>query len=257
MVRRQQKEAMMANVRTEEVTLDVDGRSMPAFLALPESAGPHAAVLVFEEVFGVNVHIRDVARRLAAEGYVAIAPDYHHRAWTPGTQLGYTEADVKRGMEVIPKLTADGMSADIAATIAYLRTRKEVDPERLGAIGFCIGGHAAYFCAATQPVKATASFYGGGIASFGPGGGPPTVQRTGGIKGKILCLFGKKDAMIPQDQVQTIRQALEEHHVRHEIIVYDDATHGFFCDQRGSYEPKAAADAWERVKRFFGEELSA
>lgn len=246
----------MGNVRTEEVTLDVEGRKMPAYLALPEGGGAHAAVLVFEEVFGVNVHIRDVTRRLAAEGYVAIAPDYHHRAWTPGTQLGYTDADMKRGMELIPKLTAEGLSADIDAAIAFLKTRPEVDASKLGAIGFCIGGHAAYFCAATQPVKATASFYGGGIATFGPGGSQPTVQRTAGIKGKILCLFGKQDPMIPQEQVQTIRQALEQHHVRHEIIVYDDATHGFFCDQRGSYNPKAAADAWERVKRFFKEELS-
>ena len=246
----------MANVRTEEVTLDVDGRNMPTFLALPEGAGPHAAVLVFEEIFGVNVHIRDVAQRLAAEGYVAIAPDYHHRAWTPGTQLGYSDADMKRGMELIPKLTAEGLTADINATIEYLRSRKEVDAQRLGAIGFCIGGHIAYFCAATQPIRATASFYGGGIATFGPGGSQPTVQRTGGIKGKIVCLFGKKDPMIPAEQVQTIRQALEQHRVRHEVIVYDDATHGFFCDQRGSYNPQAAANAWERVKRFFKEELS-
>lgn len=245
----------MANVRTEEVTLQVDGREMPAFLALPEGAGARPAVLVFEEIFGVNTHIRDVTRRLAAEGYVAIAPDYHHRAWTPGTQRGYTDEDMKKGMELIPKLTADGLSADINATIAYLKTRKDVDARKLGAIGFCIGGHVAYFAAATQPITATASFYGGGIATFGPGGTQKTVERTGGIKGKILCLFGGKDPMITPDQVETIKKALAEHKVRHEVRVYDDATHGFFCDQRGSYNPKAAADAWEHVRKLFKEEL--
>jgi carboxymethylenebutenolidase len=170
----------MAGVRTEEVKLTVDGKEMPAFLALPEAAGARPAVLVFEEVFGVNVHIRDVSERLAREGYVAIAPDYHHRAWTPGTQLGYTDEDMKKGMALIPKLTAEGLLADMGATIAYLKTRKEVDAAKLGAIGFCIGGHIAYLAAATQPITVTASFYGGGIATFGPGGAKKTVERTGG-----------------------------------------------------------------------------
>ena len=245
----------MANVRTEEVTLEVDGQKMPTFLALPEGQGPRPAVLVFEEIFGVNVHIRDVAQRLAREGYVAIAPDYHHRAWEPGTQLGYTDADMKRGMEVIPKLSADGITKDINATIAYLKTRPEADTAKLGAIGFCIGGHIAYFASATQPITATASFYGGGIATFGPGGAQKTVERSQDIKGKILCLFGKQDPSISQDNVATIKRALEENKVRHEVVIYDDATHGFFCDQRGSYHPKVAAEAWERVKRLFKEEL--
>ncbi len=247
----------MANVRTEEVTIKVDGKDMPAFLALPEGGAPRPAILVFQEIFGVNVHIRDVAKRLAAEGWVAIAPDYHHRAWTPGTLRGYSQEDMKQGMELIPKLTTDGMTADINATIAYLKTRKEVNAGKLGAIGFCIGGHVAYFAAATQPIAATASFYGGGIAVFAPGGGKPTVERTKEIKGRILCLFGKDDPMIPPDQVQKIKHALEEHHVKHEVVIYDGASHAFFCDvaSRGSYRPEAAADAWERVKKLFKAEL--
>lgn len=247
----------MGNVRSEEVKLDVNGQEMPAYLALPEGGGSHPAVIVFQEIFGVNVHIRDVANRLAREGYVAIAPDYHHRAWTPGTQLAYNAEDRQRGMALIPKLTADGMSADINATIAFLRTRKEANVDRLGAIGFCIGGHVAYFAAATAPVKATAAFYGGGIASFGPGGGAPTVTRSKDIKGKILCLFGKEDPMIPHEQVETIKHALDAAHVRNEIVEYDGASHAFFCDvaERGSYVPAAATDAWERVKKLFAAEL--
>jgi carboxymethylenebutenolidase len=247
----------MGNVRSEEVKLDVNGQSMPAYLALPEGAGPHAAVIVFQEIFGINVHMRDVANRLAREGYVAIAPDYHHRAWTPGTELDYSPESMKRGMELIPKLSSDGLSADINATINYLRTRKEADATRLGAIGFCIGGHVAYIAAETAPIKATASFYGGGIAAFSPGGGPATVARSKDIKGKIICFFGKKDSMIPADQVQKIRHALEEGHVRHEIYEYDGASHAFFCDvaSRGSHVPAAAADAWEHVKKLFAAEL--
>jgi carboxymethylenebutenolidase len=247
----------MANVRTESVKINVAGQEMLAYLALPEAAGPRPAVLVFEEIFGVNAHIRDVAERIAAEGYVAIAPDYHHRAWPLGTEIPYGEAGMKEGMKVIPKLTADGMTADIEATIAYLKTRKEANTAKLGAIGFCIGGHVAYFAAATQPIAATASFYGGGIANFGPGGGPPTVERSGGIKGKILTLFGKEDPMIPQDQVQKIKATLEDKGVRHELVVYEGASHAFFCEvkERGSYREGPAKAAWERVKKLFAEEL--
>ncbi len=246
----------MANVRTERVELTVDGQKMPTFVAYPEAAGPRPAVLVFQEIFGVNAHIRNVAERVAAEGYVALAPDYHHRAWTPGTQRQYTDEDMKKGMELIPKLTADGITADINACIAYLKTRKEANTAKLGAMGFCIGGHVAYFAAATQPIAATVSFYGGGIAMFGPGTSTKTVERTGNIKGRILCFFGKEDPMISQDQVETIRKAIADHKVRGEVVVYDGASHAFFRDVDGRvYREAAAKDAWERTKRMFKEEL--
>jgi carboxymethylenebutenolidase len=247
----------MANVRTEWVDISVGGEKMRTYLALPEASGPRPVVLVFQEIFGINPHIRDVTERVAREGYLAIAPDYHHRAWAPGTEYPYSQEGMKKGMELIPKLSADGMSADLTATIAYAKTRKEADASKLGGIGFCIGGHMAYFAAATQPLKATASFYGGGIANFGPGGTQPTVERTPGIKGKIICFFGGKDPMISADQVQKIRGALESAKVRHEVHVYPEASHAFFCDvkERGSYVPDAAKDAWERTKRLFAEEL--
>jgi carboxymethylenebutenolidase len=245
------------NIRTEKVKIDVAGAAqpMPAYVALPDGAGPHPAVIVFEEIFGVNSHIRDVTERVAREGYVAIAPDYHHRV-AAGLELKYDDEGRKRGMELIPKLTADGMSADIRATLGWLRARKDVRGDRIGCMGFCIGGHVAYFCAATTDVRATASFYGGGIAVFAPGGGTPTVGRSGTIKGKIVCLFGAQDPAIPQTQVETIRKALTDHEIRHEIVIYPQATHGFFCDQRGSYNAEAAADAWTRVKKLFAEELA-
>jgi carboxymethylenebutenolidase len=246
----------MANVRSETVKLTVDGNEMTTFLALPEAAGPRPVVLVFQEIFGVNAHIRDVTERIAREGYVAIAPDYHHRAWAPGTELPYNDEGMKRGMEVIPKLTLDGVLADIDACIAFAKTRKEANTAKLGAIGFCIGGHVTYLAAATRPIAAAASFYGGGIATFGPGGGKKTIERTGDIKGKILCLFGKEDPMISQDQVAAIKKALQENKVRHEVVVYDDASHAFFRDvDPRMHREHAAKDAWERVKRLFKEEL--
>jgi carboxymethylenebutenolidase len=246
----------MANVRTEEVKLDAGGSEMRAFVAFPEATGARPAVIVFQEIFGVNAHIRDVVTRLAKEGYVAIAPDYHHRAWAPGTELPYNDEGMKQGMAVVPKLTLEGIEADVDATIAYLKTRKEANVAKLGVMGFCIGGHMAYLTAATRPVTAAASFYGGGIATFGPGGGKKTIERTGDIKGKIVCFFGSEDPMISQDQVAAIKKALEENKVRHEVVVYDGASHAFFRDvDPRMYRAEPAKDAWERTKRLFKEEL--
>jgi len=104
---------------------------------------------------------------------------------------------------------------------------------------------------------AAASFYGGGIAGpQGPGGKPATVGRTGKISGKILCLFGEKDALIPSAQVDAIRAALDKAGTDHEVVVYPGADHGFFCDQRATYQKEAAADAWKRVKALFEDRLS-
>ena len=113
-----------------------------------------------------------------------------------------------------------------------------------------------YLAACETEVSAAASFYGGGIAApEGPGGQASTLGRTGKIRGKILCLFGDKDGFIPMDQVDAIREALQKAGTDHQVVVYPDCDHGFFCDQRASYDAAAAGDAWERVKTLFAEEL--
>jgi carboxymethylenebutenolidase len=242
-------------MHTQKLAVQVGQDTMSCYLAVPDGVGPFPAVIVFEEIFGINSHIRDVTERVAKEGYLAIAPDIHHRAAPPDMELKYDDEGRKQGMPLIGKLTVDGVLADVSATLGFLRARMDVIPDHIGCMGFCIGGHLAYLTAATSDVKATAAFYGGGIAVFGLGAPAPTVTRTPSIKGKIVCFFGGQDSAIPADQVATIRKALEDNHIRHEVVVYPDASHGFFCDQRGSYNPTAAADAWERTKRLFAEEL--
>jgi carboxymethylenebutenolidase len=148
------------------------------------------------------------------------------------------------------------MIADAKAAIRFLRARKDVRGNRIGGMGFCIGGHMTYLVACETDVRASASFYGGGIAApKGPGGGIPTLDRTSKIGGTILCLFGGKDAMIPPVQVDAIRSALVTSGVRHQLQVYPEAGHGFFCNQRPSYDEAAAGDAWSRVKQLFALEL--
>jgi carboxymethylenebutenolidase len=223
-------------IRSERVEIPVsDGTDMGGYVSRPEASGVHPGVVVFMEIFGVNPHIRDVADRVAREGYVALAPDFFHRS-LPGVELGYDDAGMAEGMKGLGALDADEMVA--------------------GAMGFCIGGHMTYLAACEADVAAAASFYGGGIASpEGFGKKPSTVSRTPKIRGRILCLFGADDALIPKEQVETIRRALSDAGTRHEVVIYDGANHGFFCDRRATYHEASARDAWQRVKRLFGEEL--
>jgi len=243
-------------IRTERVEIPLsEGGTMSGYLARPTAGGPHPAVIVYMEIFGINSHIRDVTERVAREGYVALAPDYFHRTG-PGIELGYDDKGMAEGMKHLGLLKADQMISDARATIDYLRGRTDTT-EKVGAMGFCIGGHMTYLTACTGDVDAAASYYGGGIAGpQGPGGGPSTVSRTPGIRGRIHCYFGGRDALIPQTQVDAIRSALGKAQIDHEVVVYDEADHGFHCDQRASYHAPSAADAWKRTLDLFRKALA-
>jgi len=243
-------------IETERIAIAVPGGgTMGGYVAKPAGGGRHPAVIVFMEIFGINSHIRDVVERVAGEGYVALAPDFFHRTG-PGVEYGYDDTGFAEGMKLLNGLKADEMIADAKAAVAALRGRDDVAGDRIGCMGFCIGGHMAYLTACETDVKATASFYGGGIAAGqGMGGGPSTLSRTSKIGGRILCLFGGVDALIPKAQADAISAALAEHGVDHECVTYESADHGFFCDQRGTYDEAAAKDAWKRVKALFADAL--
>jgi carboxymethylenebutenolidase len=221
-----------------------------AYLAQPEEPGPWSAVIVFQEIFGVNHHIRDVTERIAHEGYVAIAPAIYQR-FAPGFETGYTPADIDLGRRYKDQTIAAELISDTQATIAYLRALPQVKAAAIGTIGFCFGGHAAYLVATLPEIKATASFYGAGIATMTPGGGAATINQTANIQGTVYAFFGQLDASIPQQQVDQIEAALSQSQIRHRIFRYPTADHGFFCDQRGSYQPEAAQAAWTEVKQLF------
>jgi carboxymethylenebutenolidase len=242
-------------IKTERVEVPLDGGSFGAYVARPDDDESLPAVIVYMEIFGVNAHIRDVTERVAGEGYVAIAPDYFHRTG-PGIELGSDDAGMAEGMKLLGALQADEMIADANATLAYLRARPDVREDRIGAMGFCIGGHMTYLTACTTDIQVSVPFYGGGIAApQGPGGAVSTVSRTPGIKGAMLCFFGGQDALIPPDQVDAIRKAIKDAGVRGEVVVYDEADHGFNCNKRATYNEEASKDAWQRVMSLFAAEL--
>jgi len=243
-------------IRTESVEIPVaDGTTMGGYVARPEGNETLPAVIVYMEIFGVNGHIKDVTERVAREGYVALAPDVFHRT-APGLDIGYEEDDMAEGIEHMGQLALDQMLADANAALGYLRERSDVRGDRVGAIGFCMGGHFTYLTACETDIQAAASFYGGGIAApQAPGGAASTVSRTPKIRGQIHCYFGGKDMMIPQSQVEQIEAALKDAGIRHEVKVYADADHGFNCDRRATYHEASAKDAWKDAMGLFAEAL--
>lgn len=240
-------------IRTANVTIPNGDLQIAAFLAQPAAAGQFPAVIVIQEIFGVNSHIRDVTDRIAKEGYVAIAPAIYQRQ-APGFETGYTPEDIKIGKEYKEQTTASQLLSDIQASIDYLKTLPSVQQQGFGCIGFCFGGHVAYLAATLPEIKATASFYGAGIATNSPGGSTPTIARTADIEGTLYAFFGTQDSSIPSEQVDQIAAELQKHSIPHQIFRYN-ADHGFFCDHRGSYDATAAADSWVQVKQLFQQEL--
>ncbi|MBP5972173.1 dienelactone hydrolase family protein [Brasilonema sp. CT11] len=237
-------------IRTTTVNLSQDHLQIQAYLAQPSEEGSYPAVVVLQEIFGVNSHIRDVTERIAKEGYLAIAPALFQRV-APGFETGYTAQDIEVGRQYVQHTKASELLSDIQKAVDYLKTLPNVKQNGFGCIGFCFGGHVAYLASTLPEIKATASFYGAGISTRTPGGGNPTITLTPDIKGTLYTFFGIEDATIPQEQVDQIQAALEKYNIAHRVFRYDGADHGFFCDQRASYNSIAAADAWEQVKQLF------
>jgi carboxymethylenebutenolidase len=243
----------LMQIQTETVTVANGKLMIDAYLAQPMEQGSYPGVIVFQEVFGVNAHIRDVTERIAQLGYVAIAPALYQRQ-APGFEVGYTPADLEEGRTYKNQTTAAELLSDVQATLTYLSQKDNVKPA-FGTIGFCFGGHVAYLAATLPQIKATASFYGAGIATMTPGGGPATLTLTSAIPGVVYAFFGTQDTLIPADEVEQIQMALSSYQIQHQIFTYP-AEHGFFCNQRPSYQVEAAADAWEQVQQLFQQVLS-
>jgi len=227
-----------------------DGTRLPLYDVSPEAEAT-GVVVVIQEAFGVNDHIEDVARRFAGVGFRAVAPHLFHRTGDP--RLGYERfADTKPHMQA---LTAAGLDADIDATVRYLRDGGVPDA-RIGFVGFCMGGTVALIAAATRPIGAAVTFYGGGILD-GRFGGPSLIELAPRLRAPWLGLYGDEDQGIPIEQVEALGAAAAGAQVTTELIRYPGAGHGFHCDVRASYDEAAAVDAWARCVAWLQAHLDA
>ena len=181
----------MDNLQTENITLQVaDGTSMNAYVATPADGGQLPGLLVFQEAYGVNPHIRDVTERFAKKGYVAIAPELFHRT-APGFQCEYT--NFAACMPHMQALTAEGIVADATAAFDWLQKNSRVSPNSTACVGFCMGGRASFLANSALPLKAAISFYGGGIA-------PTLLPRAFQQHGPILHVRRQSASEVRRDQ---------------------------------------------------------
>jgi carboxymethylenebutenolidase len=199
----------------------------------------------------MNDHIRDICRRFAREGWVAMAPELFHRSGR-GLVIRYDEPhespDGKRLTAALGNLSTDGLTSDIVSALADLRARPEVDPARVGVVGFCMGGYASFLAACRTDVKTAVCFYPGGLIRPRPNFGfGPILDEANQIRNSILLLFGSEDASIPLADVETVQKRLVDLGKPHEIRIYEGAKHGFFCDQRASFDEPSAKAAWPVV----------
>ena len=237
---------MSTEIKTETVALSVsDGTSMPAYVARPASGDPHPGLMVFQEAFGVNAHIKEIAERFAHQGYTAIAPALFHRT-DPDFKGLYT--DFPAVMPHMMALTDAGQTADIQAAYSWLTG--EGGAPAVGSTGYCMGGRASFLADTLLPLACSVSYYGGGIAPSGEGGFPELLSKAGDLHGPILLFWGGKDEHIGAGQVQATEAALKAVHKPYVQVVFSEADHGFFCDARASYNPDAAHQAWALTLEF-------
>lgn len=227
-------------VRTERIDVTVgDGPPMGAYLARPGVPGAFPGVVVGMELFGVDSAVRDACHHLASLGFVALAPDFHHRT-APDTELPRDTAGRDRGFELLHLMTRAQVLDDVGGAVDTLHG---IGCERVGMVGLSVGGHIAYL-AATEFHLDVAVFYGGWLPTTEiPLGRPePTLSLTPKITGRVLYLVGENDHVVPPAHQSEIAAALADAGVRHEVVVYPGTGHGFLAA-----DPTTAADAWRRV----------
>lgn len=225
-----------------EVTLTVNGQSVPLYRAQPAGKTDLPVVLVISEIFGVHEHIADVARRFAKQGYLALAPDLFVRQGDPAAYGTVTE--VLR--EVVAKTPDAQVMGDLDACIAWARANGG-NVERLGITGFCWGGRISWLYAAHNPaVKAGVAWYGRLVGEKTALAPSHPVDIAAGLTVPMLGLYGGKDAGIPLASVEQMKRALAQGSSKSEFVIYPDAGHAFHADYRPSYVEADAKDGWKR-----------
>ena len=220
-----------------------DGTAVPAYEARPVG-NPKGAVVVIQEIFGVNSHIRQVADGYSAQGYVAVAPAAFHRV-KPGVELGYTDADMGEGFgykTAVEALPAPGVMQDIQAAIDHAA---KVSGGKVGIVGYCWGGLLTWRAACTLTgLSAAVPYYGGGVTT--------EAEAARQTKVPVLAHFAEEDKWIPMDSVEAFKKA----HPEVQVHTYA-AHHGFNCNQRGSWHAPSAQLASDRSLAFFAQHLRA
>ncbi|MCB0062870.1 MAG: dienelactone hydrolase family protein [Caldilineaceae bacterium] len=217
---------------------DADGETLMGYLARPEGADPLPGIVVIQEWWGLNEHIKDVTRRFAEQGYVALSPDLYK---------GVVATEPDEARKLVMELDMEEAVREIQRAIGFLLEQEYVAGEEAGIVGFCMGGRLVLMTAIqAENLGAAVAFY----------GSPLEPAQVPDVSAPLLGLYGSEDGGIPVEAVNTMEAALADAGIEHEIHIYGGAQHAFFNDTRASsYDADAAADAWERTLAWFSTHL--
>ncbi len=231
-----------------EVKIPTPDGDMPGYRAMPATGESFPVVLVVQEIFGVHEHIKDVCRRLAKAGYLAVAPELFARQGDVSRMADVQDVVTK----VVSKVPDAQVMSDLDATVAWAKATGKGNAAKLGITGFCWGGRIVWLYAAhSASLKAGVAWYGRLVGPTTPLQPKNPIDVVRDLKAPVLGLYGGADQGIPVETVEQMRTALKAAGKPSEIVVYPDAPHGFFADYRPSYRPEAAKDGWKRLLEWF------
>lgn len=253
----------------QDVTISVDGSAMDTYVTRPHDDGVrrHPAVIVLQEVFGINQEMRRITDLVASAGYVGCAINFYHRTH-PNLNLAYDTESMQTGIAAARQITRASLRRDVEAAIAWLNEQPYVSTGKIATWGFCMGGTAAFLSATYPEINAAISFYGGSIAKPMLGGEGPALELADQIRAPILLCFGAEDQGISPADVDRIKQELESHGKRFRVQVYPGVGHAFFrhgtaraVGQQDRFSDEAVAqavaDAWDSVQAFLADAFNA
>lgn len=236
------------------ITLQTPEGEMEVYFTHPDQI-KLPALLVYMEAFGVNDHIKDVCRRFAEQGYFVVAPELYHRH---GKNLEFPYSGRSDAMPLLKELTHESLKMDTQVVLDMLHEIPSVDASKIATVGFCVGGFASVFAATAFDLSGSIAFYGAGMLKEREGFKlKPIKNKLKDISAPLLLFFGQEDSSIPLNEVHEIQGILEKEGKAFRSVVFENSNHGFFCDQRKSYNKLAAEDAWEMSLEFLKEIFSS
>jgi carboxymethylenebutenolidase len=229
------------------------GDGVRGYYAKPEGSGPFPCVVIYIEAYGLNAHFKRLTERFADAGFCAVTPDLYDGAV-------YEYSDLPNALAHLKRLDDDTVMARTERALDFLASQMETDYTSVGVVGFCMGGRYAFLAnaALASRFKAASAFYGGGIGPVEDRFGRKTLlERVGEMQGPIQLWYGAEDQFIPPEEHGRIAEALSRAGKQYTLTVFAGATHGFFCEDRASYDKQSARRAWRTTTAFFHEYLDA
>jgi carboxymethylenebutenolidase len=231
-----------------EVKIPTGDVEIPAYRAMPAKGGPFPVVLVVQEIFGVHEHIKDVCRRFAKEGYLAVAPELYARQGDPTKYADWKQLFA----EVVNKVPDAQVMSDLDAAVAWAGKSGSGDVKRVGVTGFCWGGRITWlYCAHSSQVKAGVAWYGRLVGETTPLQPKYPIDVVAELKAPVLGLYGGQDQGIPLTDIEKMRAALAAANNPSQIVVFPEAGHGFNADYRPSYRAEDAREGWRQALAWF------